>query len=118
MEGLERQVTHDRAHFGLPDSVFTFGYIFDVNSYVQRKNPLALIEAFRREFGDSADVLLVLKQSHGGGPRSAAAEICRAPSRAPATSRFWIPIQRRRDRIFSQCARLLCVASPERRLRI
>lgn len=71
IEGLEKQVAHDRAHFGLPDSTFLFGYVFDVNSYVQRKNPLALIEAFRREFGASTDVLLVLKQSHGGGPRNA-----------------------------------------------
>jgi hypothetical protein len=75
VEGLERQITHNRAHFGLPESVFLFGYIFDVNSSVERKNPLALVEAFRREYGDSADVLLVLKQSHGGGPRSAAADV-------------------------------------------
>lgn len=75
VEGLERHVTHNRAHFGLPESVFVFGYIFDVNSSVERKNPLALIEAFRREFADSTDVLLVLKQSHGGGPRNAAADI-------------------------------------------
>ena len=75
VEGLEKQATHNRSHFGLPESVFIFGYIFDVNSSVQRKNPLALIEAFRREFGDSTDVLLVLKQSHGGGPRNAAAAV-------------------------------------------
>ena len=75
IEGLETRLKYDRAHFGLPDSVFTFGYIFDVNSYVQRKNPLALIEAFRREFGDSSNVLLVLKQSHGGGPRNPDAEV-------------------------------------------
>ena len=68
IEGLEKQATYGRTHFGLPDSAFLFGYAFDVNSYLQRKNPLALIEAFRREFGDSADVLLVLKLSHGGGP--------------------------------------------------
>ena len=80
VEGLEKQVTHNRSHFGLPESVFIFGYIFDVNSSVQRKNPLALIEAFRREFGDSADVLLVLKQSHGGGPRNAAAHVVETAS--------------------------------------
>ena len=70
IEGLEKRIIYDRAHFGLPESVFLFGYAFDVNSYLQRKNPFALIEAFRREFGDSADVLLVLKLSHGGGPRN------------------------------------------------
>ena len=74
IEGLEKQATYGRTHFGLPDSAFLFGYAFDVNSYLQRKNPLALIEAFRREFGDSADVLLTLKLSHGGGPRNANAQ--------------------------------------------
>jgi glycosyltransferase involved in cell wall biosynthesis len=69
IEGLEQQAVHNRAHFGLPDSAFLFGYAFDVNSYLERKNPLALIEAFRHEFGDSTDILLVLKLSHGGGAR-------------------------------------------------
>ena len=69
IEGLEQQAVHNRAHFGLPDSAFLFGYAFDVNSYLERKNPFALIEAFRQEFGDSTDVLLVLKLSHGGEPQ-------------------------------------------------
>jgi glycosyltransferase involved in cell wall biosynthesis len=68
IEGLEKRATHGREHFGLPERTFAFGYVYDVNSYLERKNPVALIEAFRREFGSSADVLLVLKQSHGGGP--------------------------------------------------
>lgn len=75
IEGLEKHVKYGREYFGLPTSAFLFGYIYDVNSYIQRKNPLALVEAFRREFGDSPDVLLVLKQSHGGGPRNPDAEI-------------------------------------------
>jgi glycosyltransferase involved in cell wall biosynthesis len=70
IEGLEKQAIYDRTHFGLPATAFLFGYAFDVNSYLQRKNPFALIEAFQREFGDSADVLLVLKLSYGGGPRN------------------------------------------------
>jgi glycosyltransferase involved in cell wall biosynthesis len=84
IEGLEKQVAYDRPHFGLPDSAFLFGYAFDINSYLQRKNPLALIEAFRREFGDSPEVLLALKQSHGGGPRNDNVEVIgRAISGAP-----------------------------------
>lgn len=69
IEGLEKRLVHDRVHFGLPESAFLFGYAYDVNSYLDRKNPVALVEAFRREFGDSPDVLLVLKQSYGGSPR-------------------------------------------------
>jgi glycosyltransferase involved in cell wall biosynthesis len=70
IEGLERQTIHNRTHFGLPDSAFLFGYTFDVNSYLERKNPFALIKAFHREFADSPDVVLVLKLSNGGGPRT------------------------------------------------
>ena len=53
VEGLEKRAVHGREYFGLPADAFLFGYIYDVNSYVERKNPGALIEAFRREFGDS-----------------------------------------------------------------
>lgn len=70
IEGLEKRLSYGREHFGLPASVFAFGYVYDVNSFLERKNPLALVEAFRREFGDSPDVLLVLKHSYGGTKRN------------------------------------------------
>jgi hypothetical protein len=69
VEGLEQRAVHGREYFGLPARVFLFGYIYDVNSYIERKNPVALIEAFRREFGDSEDAMLVLKQSNGPSTR-------------------------------------------------
>ena len=65
VEGLEKLAVYGREHFGLPADAFLFGYIYDVNSYIERKNPLALIEAFRREFGDSREAMLVLKQTNG-----------------------------------------------------
>jgi glycosyltransferase involved in cell wall biosynthesis len=61
VDGIEKKATYSREHFSLPRDVFVFGYIFDVASFFERKNPLCLVEAFRREFGKSSNVLLYLK---------------------------------------------------------
>jgi glycosyltransferase involved in cell wall biosynthesis len=37
-----------RRYFGIPESDYTFLFFFDVRSYSQRKNPEAVIRAFRR----------------------------------------------------------------------
>jgi glycosyltransferase involved in cell wall biosynthesis len=77
-----RPAAVDRAALGLPDG-FTFGFVFDYASVVERKNPAGLIAAFRRAFppgGDEAPAL-VLKTIGGdrhadahGGVLAAAAE--------------------------------------------
>ena len=54
----------DRSRFGLPDDVFLFLFAFDLHSFLERKNPLGLIRAFERAFGDRDDVGLVLKAMH------------------------------------------------------
>lgn len=56
----------DRAHFGLADDNFVFLFSFDFNGFVSRKNPEAVIAAFRQAFpnGDQ-DVRLLLKSSNG-----------------------------------------------------
>ena len=51
----------DREALGVPKDRFMFLCCFDALSYVDRKNPLEVIEAFRVEFGDSKDVCLVIK---------------------------------------------------------
>jgi len=61
VDGLEEKAIYSREYFDLPRDVFVFCYIFDVSSYLDRKNPFCLIEAFKREFGNSRDVLLYLK---------------------------------------------------------
>ena len=66
VDGLEKKAIYPREQFGLPRDAFVFGYIFDIASYFERKNPLCLIEAFRREFGESRDVLLYLKYFNAG----------------------------------------------------
>lgn len=53
----------DRGHFGLPEGAFVFFFMFNFLSYFERKNPLAVVRAFRRAFGEGDDVLLLLKSS-------------------------------------------------------
>lgn len=51
----------DRAYFGLPTNAFIFCFMFDVSSVMERKNPLALVAAFRLAFGADIRAHLVLK---------------------------------------------------------
>lgn len=51
-----------RAHFGLDSSRFYFLFSFDYFSFPQRKNPLAVVRAFREAFPDpAAPVGLIVK---------------------------------------------------------
>jgi len=54
-----------RERFGLDTSKFLFLFMFDMNSDMNRKNPLGLIEAFRKAFGSRTDVQLAIKVSRG-----------------------------------------------------
>lgn len=78
VDGLDAQANCGRDHFGFPERVFVFCYVFDVSSYLDRKNPFSLIEAFRREFGDSQDVLLYLKVWNSGRDESLARAVAGA----------------------------------------
>lgn len=57
----EAAVHANRSKFKIPEDKFTLVFSFDFHSYMERKNPLAVIEAFRRAFSDREDALLVLK---------------------------------------------------------
>jgi GT2 family glycosyltransferase/glycosyltransferase involved in cell wall biosynthesis len=50
-----------RARFGLPAGRFQFLFAYDLNSYQERKNPLAVVAAYRRAFPDEAGAGLVIK---------------------------------------------------------
>ncbi len=50
-----------RGRFGLPRDRFLFLFLYDLNSYQERKNPLAVIEAYRRAFPDEQGVGLIIK---------------------------------------------------------
>ena len=54
-----------RRDFGLPDGRFVFLFTFDFLSVFERKNPMALVEAFSRAFRDGEGPLLVLKTING-----------------------------------------------------
>ena len=56
-----------RAHFGFPADQVLFLFAFDFNSYLERKNPMGLVEAFRRAFPDKSqqEAGLVLKYHSG-----------------------------------------------------
>lgn len=53
---------YTREHFGLPEDKFLFLMMFDSGSVMARKNPLAVIEAFKKAFApEETGVGLVLK---------------------------------------------------------
>ncbi len=54
----------DRADLGLPEG-FVFLFVFDYHSVFERKNPLALVEAFERAFPEGSGASLVLKSING-----------------------------------------------------
>lgn len=54
-----------RNDFTIPEHATVFLFIFDFYSHIERKNPLGLIEAFRKAFGDDPNKLLIIKHSHG-----------------------------------------------------
>lgn len=53
----------DRAYFKLPKNKFIFLFNFDCSSFYHRKNPEAVIKAFKKAFGDSDNVFLLIKST-------------------------------------------------------
>ena len=54
-----------RRELGLPEDKFLFLFAFDMLSYIERKNPFGLIEAYRRAFGERAtDTQLIIKATN------------------------------------------------------
>jgi glycosyltransferase involved in cell wall biosynthesis len=56
---------HGRAHFGIAENRFVFLFTFDVSSQTERKNPLAVVRAFRRSGLARDRATLVLKFTNG-----------------------------------------------------
>jgi glycosyltransferase involved in cell wall biosynthesis len=54
----------NRKSFNLPDKPFIFLFTFDYLSYFERKNPEAIVRAFKKAFGDRKDVYLFIKTTH------------------------------------------------------
>jgi len=64
---FKRPEGNNRARFNLPDGTFLFLVLYDLNSYSERKNPGAVIEAFRRSGLAKGDTALVLKVHNAEG---------------------------------------------------
>jgi glycosyltransferase involved in cell wall biosynthesis len=61
----------DRAAFDLPEDAYIFLFTFDAGSVVERKNPLAAVQAFRRAFPARTDnAILVLKTKKANHPQT------------------------------------------------
>lgn len=54
-----------KSYFGLDDSKFNFLFVFHMTSIMERKNPLALIKAFRSAFDPLDDARLIIKTTFG-----------------------------------------------------
>ena len=59
-----------RRYFGLPESSYLFLFYFDFRSYIERKNPFAVLEAFERVCAarPKEDIRLVIKLNRPMGP--------------------------------------------------
>ena len=57
----ESRIDPRRSRFGLAENAYTFLFAFDFHSSFKRKNPLALVEAFKMAFSNSDDAVLVVK---------------------------------------------------------
>jgi glycosyltransferase involved in cell wall biosynthesis len=57
------QAAAGRERFGLPASATLFGFIFDPESVLERKNVRGLIDAFRAAFREDDDCYLILKMN-------------------------------------------------------
>jgi glycosyltransferase involved in cell wall biosynthesis/2-polyprenyl-3-methyl-5-hydroxy-6-metoxy-1,4-benzoquinol methylase len=64
-----------RKDVGLPDDRFVFLFVYDFFSTLERKNPLGLIEAFKRAFPPGSGPILVLKSINGGKKRGELARV-------------------------------------------
>jgi len=64
---FERPAGDFRAKFGLPAGKFLFLFIYDLNSYSERKNPGAVIEAFRQSGLADSGAALVIKLHNVAG---------------------------------------------------
>lgn len=83
----ESEAVTDRSRFGLPADSCVFLFSFDFFSTVQRKNPAAVISAFRRAFGRSDEAMLVLQTINAEHERAARESLGR---QAEGANVFWI----------------------------
>ncbi len=93
----------DRAALGITDD-FTFLTCFDFGSVFERKNPLGVIEAFKRAFAPGAGPRLVIKSVNGNAvPRELARMQVAAEGRADIEIRDGYEIEARQRALTAAC---------------
>jgi glycosyltransferase involved in cell wall biosynthesis len=87
-----------RAEWHLAQDDFVFLFVFDVHSHLQRKNPAAVIDAFRRAFRPSERVRLILKCVNAGADPSGFAALQASAAGASITiADGYVPAARLHD---------------------
>ncbi len=74
-----------RRRFGLPADTYLFLFLYDLNSYSARKNPAAVIEAFRASGLAGRGAALVVKVHNVGGNEADLADLREAVADLPGT---------------------------------
>lgn len=62
---------YTKKHYGLPEDKFTFFFTFDAASYLDRKNPIAVVKAFKQAFPSKKEkvhLLLKTMNTDAAGP--------------------------------------------------
>jgi glycosyltransferase involved in cell wall biosynthesis len=87
-----------RARLKASAAEFVFAFIFDFHSFAERKNPLAVVEAFKRAFTPDDNARLVIKcvNGHVAPAQLAELELAAEGSRTEIRSGYW-PVQQVRD---------------------
>ena len=87
-----------RRRLSVPSEEFVYLFVFDFHSHMERKNPLALIDAFTRAFGPSEPVRLVIKCVNADSDREGFAAMSARARGYPIDfhARYW-PSQDLRD---------------------
>lgn len=77
--------SYSRDYFGLMESSFVFLYVFDFLSIIERKNPQAIITAFKKAFGgyDEKEVTLVLKLTNPDKNKSSYSDVLKGAEGLP-----------------------------------
>jgi glycosyltransferase involved in cell wall biosynthesis len=103
-----------RARWGISNDKFVFYYIFDASSYIQRKNPFALISAFREEFSSNPEAHLLLKIGYGQANKAFMRTLAKALAKLRAGSFTVIHDVLTRDELDCLVVASDCCVSPHR----
>jgi glycosyltransferase involved in cell wall biosynthesis len=92
---FERPTGNSRAEFGLPRDQFLFLFLYDLNSYSARKNPAAVLEAFRLSGLAGRGAALVIKVQNAAANPADFERLRSATAELPATTLIDATLSRR-----------------------